>query len=130
MWPDLSDLDLAELERHYGEYPFGDLRPMRRIIAFLRGQPYSRRLSAFTSHFTLVVTPALGHDDHLRREDVRIDFDPKSGLFSIDHLDPFGRRLDRCQATEADVTDQLDGFLQRLVSASEMKLKPPGGSAG
>src|SRR5688572_20141861 len=82
---------LAELERDdlFASTAEGDWRPMTAMLDALRKHAHADRLSAFTSHRQLVVTPAVGYADRTRSDSVTIVYRPTDQTFLISYLRPF-----------------------------------------
>ena len=119
MWETLSSIDRDDL---YAKHASAEWRPMLDLLNDLRQHPSANRLSAYTSHFQLVVTFAIGYVDQQRADRLTIDYKPKEETFTLAYLRPFTgtpSELVTCGAPE--VLSVARDFVGRLVSAGEVK---------
>ena len=122
---------LAEFERNdlFADTAVGDWRPMNAMLGALRKHSHADRLSAFTSHRKLVVTPAIGYADRIRSDSVTIEYRPTDQTFLISYLRPFPPTVadsSRHSLTWAPAVAMR--LLDRLVSDSEAKTVKPQGT--
>ena len=121
MWETLSSIDR---DRIYAKDAAGTWRPMLDLLNGLRRHRCADRLSAYTSHFQLVVTFAIAYADQERADRVTIDYRPTLGPFNVAYLRPFTSipvPSDSATCDAASVLTVAGDFVERLVAAGEVK---------
>ena len=120
MWETLSNIDRGRIDAKYAD----EWRPMVDLLNELRRHRHADRLSAYTSHFQLVVTFAISYTDQERADRITIDYRPSLGTFKLAYLRPFTTipiTADSATCDVATVLTVVGDFVERLVAAGEVK---------
>lgn len=112
MWAELHEFDPGDL---YDDGPAGDFSPMKALVTTLRGRQYANRLSAYTSHSHLTLTPALDYSEADRFDSVVVDYGPRTKAFTISYLKRYSRAGEKGTVFGSEeAAGRVDALVQRL----------------